>query len=67
VITEAASSHHLKPLLRDGSQFACMLGHPRIDGRLAPDSAVESQQFLSHHRFVFFRDLRLRNTLHVFV
>src|SRR5271154_416505 len=40
-----ALSHRLKPLLRDGSQFTCMLFHPRIDGRISPGSAVESQQF----------------------
>src|SRR5947199_8428863 len=43
-----AFSHHLKPLMRDGSQFACMLFHPRIDGGIALDSAVESQQFRPH-------------------
>src|SRR5216684_7030664 len=45
-----AFSHHLKPLMRDGSQFACMLFHPRIDGGITLDSAVESQQFRSHRR-----------------
>src|ERR1700704_1035435 len=55
-----AFSHHLKPLMRDGSQFTCMLFHPRIDGGIPFDSAVESQQFRSHHRSTFFfRDLRL--------
>ena len=39
-----ALSHHLKPLMRDGSQFPCMLFHPRIDGGIPLDSAVESQQ-----------------------
>ena len=43
-----AFSHHLKPLLRDGSQITGMLFHPRIDGGIALDSAVESQQFRSH-------------------
>src|SRR5437867_5581331 len=43
-----ALSHHLKPVLRDGSQFACMLFHPRIDGGIPLDSAIESQQFRSH-------------------
>jgi hypothetical protein len=38
-----AFSHHLKPLMRDGSQFARMLFHPRIDGGIPLDSAVESQ------------------------
>src|SRR4051812_37751981 len=43
-----AFSHHLKPLMRDGSQFTCMLFHPRIDGGIPLDSAVESQQSRSH-------------------
>src|SRR6266849_5778404 len=56
-----AFSHHLKPLQRDGSQFTGMLFHPRIDGRIPLDSAVESQQFRSHRRSTFcFRDLWLR-------
>jgi len=38
-----ALSHHLKPMMRDGSQFTCMLFHPRVDGGVALDSAVESQ------------------------
>src|SRR5437016_4754643 len=45
-----ARSHHLKPLMRDSSQFSCMLFHPRTDGGIALDSAVESQQFRSHRR-----------------
>src|SRR6266446_7274513 len=48
-----ALSHHLKPLMRDGSQFTCMLFHPRIDGGIPLDSAVESQQFRSHRRSTF--------------
>ena len=43
-----AFSHHRKPLMRDGSQFTGMLFHPRIDGGIPLDSAVESQQFRSH-------------------
>src|SRR5437667_4046509 len=43
-----AFSHHLKPLMRDGSQFICMLFHPRVDGGIPLDGAVESQQFRSH-------------------
>src|SRR5438046_1491166 len=43
-----AFSHHPIPLMRDGSQFTCMLFHPRIDGGIPLDSAVESQQFRSH-------------------
>src|ERR1700694_1141469 len=43
-----AFSHHLKPLMRDGSQFTCMLFHPRINGGIPLDSAVESQQFRSY-------------------
>jgi len=38
-----AFSHHLKPLMRDGSQSTCMLFHPCIDGWIPLDSAVESQ------------------------
>jgi hypothetical protein len=45
-----AFSHHLKPVMRDGSQFTCMLFHPSIDGGIPLDRAVESQQFLSHRR-----------------
>src|SRR6266852_6145616 len=48
-----ALSHHFKPLMRDGSQCTCMLFHPRIDGGIALDSAVESQQFRSHRRSTF--------------
>src|ERR1700682_4937095 len=59
-----AFSHHLKPLMRDGSQFTCMLFHPRIDGGIPLDSAIESQQFRSHHRSTFrFRNLSLHSTL----
>src|SRR5712671_4769762 len=49
-----AFSHHLKPMTRDGSQFTGMLFHPRIDGGIPLDSAVESQQFRSHRRSTFF-------------
>src|ERR1022692_483190 len=45
-----AFSHRLKPLMRDGSQSTCMLFHPRIDGQITLDGAVESQQFRSHRR-----------------
>src|SRR5215831_11073321 len=59
-----AFSHHLKPLMRDTSQSVCMLFHPRIDGGIPLDSAVESQQFRSHRRSTFcFRALRLATTL----
>src|ERR1700730_12871955 len=59
-----ALSHHLKPLMRDGPQFTCMRFHPRIDGGIPLDSAVESQQFSSHRRSAFcFRDLWLHSTL----
>src|SRR5438445_13208566 len=57
-----ALSHHLKPPMRDGSQFTCTLFHPRIDGGSPLDSAVESQQIRSHDRSTFcFRDLWLRS------
>src|SRR5438045_307100 len=59
-----AFSHHLKPPMRYGSQFTGMLFHPGIDGGIPLDSAVESQQFRSHHRSTFrFRDLWLHSTL----
>src|SRR5687767_6376504 len=59
-----ALSHHLKPVMRDGSQFTCMRLHPRIDGGIALDSAVESQQFHSHRRSTFCcRDSWSRSTL----
>src|SRR5439155_2121625 len=45
-----ALSHRLKPVMRDGSQFTSMLFHPRIDGGIPLDSAIESQQFRSHRR-----------------
>jgi hypothetical protein len=48
-----AFSHHLKPLMRDGSQFTSMLFHPRIDGGIAFDSSVEPQQFRTHRRSIF--------------
>ena len=43
-----ALSHHLKPLMRDGSQLTGMLFHPPIDGGIPLDSTIESQQFRSH-------------------
>jgi len=46
-----ALSHRLKPLVRDGSQFTGMLFHPRIDGGIPRDSAVESQQLRRLHGF----------------
>src|ERR1700676_1101184 len=53
-----AFSHYLKPLMRDGSQFTCVLLRPRIDGGIPLDSSDESQQIRSHCRPVFFfRDL----------
>src|SRR5580765_8773519 len=56
----SAFSHHLKPPMRNGPQSTCMLFHPRIDGGIPLDSAVESQQFRAHRRSTFsFRDLRL--------
>src|SRR5215471_20311399 len=51
----SALSHHLKPLTRDGSQFTGMLFHPRMDGGIALDSAVESQQLCSHRRLRYSR------------
>jgi hypothetical protein len=48
-----AFSHHLKPLARDVSQSTCMLFHPRINGGIALDSSVESQQFRFQRRSTF--------------
>src|SRR6202167_4090662 len=47
-----AFSHLLKPPMRDGSQFTCMLFHPRINGGLPLDRAVESQQFRSRRHVI---------------
>ena len=44
----SAFSHLLKPVVRDGSQFTCMLFHPSIDRGITLDRAVESQQVRSH-------------------
>jgi hypothetical protein len=46
----AALSHYLEPATRDGTQFACVLPHPSVDGGIALDRAVESQQFRFHRR-----------------
>jgi hypothetical protein len=48
-----AFSHHLKPAVSDGSQFTGMLLHPRVDGRIALDGAVESQKIPFHRRSTF--------------
>src|SRR6266853_3378 len=58
-----AFSHHLKPLMRDGSQSTCMLFHPRIDGEIPLDSAVESQQFRSHRRSTVFQMHAVKNRI----
>src|SRR5271154_2878460 len=39
-----AFPHDLKPLLRDGSQFASVRFHPGIDGGIPLNSSIESQQ-----------------------
>jgi hypothetical protein len=61
-----AFSHRLKPLMRDTSQFICMLFQPRINGRIPQDGAVESQQFPSHRRSTFcsefYRDIPESNS-----
>lgn len=41
-------SHDLKPLMRNSPQVTPMLFHPRLNGRIPLDSAVESQQFRFH-------------------
>src|SRR5260370_9680098 len=48
-----ALSHHLKPPMRDGSQFTRTLFHPRIDGGIPLNTAVESPQVPSHDRSNF--------------
>src|SRR5277367_533155 len=57
-----ALSHHLKPLMRDGSQCTAMLFHPSIDGGIAFDCTVESQQVRSHRRPIFACGSMLRGT-----
>src|SRR5258705_774997 len=59
-----AFSHYLKPLTRDRSQFTSMHFHPRIDGGIALDSTVESQQFRSHRRPIVAFGSMLRRSLH---
>ncbi len=44
-----ALSHHVKPLMGDGPQFTGMRFHPRIDGGIALESAVESQDIRRLH------------------
>jgi hypothetical protein len=44
-----ALSHHVKPPMRDGSQFTGMLVHPRVDGGFPLDWAIEPQQFPRLH------------------
>jgi hypothetical protein len=49
----ATFSHYLKPTMRDGAQFTCMLFHPLINVGIVLDGPVESQQFRSHRRSGF--------------
>src|SRR6202051_3043022 len=48
----SAFSYHLKPPMRAVSQFTCVLFHPRIDGGIALDTAVQSKQFRSYRHGV---------------
>src|SRR5450755_2369214 len=50
-----AFSHRLEPPMRDVSQWTGTLFrlHPRIDGWIVLDGAVEAQQFRSHRRSTF--------------
>src|SRR5246127_2518221 len=59
-----AFSHHLKPLMRDGSQSTCMLFHPRIDGGIPLDSAVQSKQFRSRGHGVLKATSRFQGATH---
>src|SRR5262245_958906 len=43
-------SHHVEPLMRDGSQFTCAFLHPGIDGGVVLDRTVESQKIRSRRR-----------------
>ena len=52
-----APAHHLEPVMRDGSQFTNMLFHPRVDGGIPLDNAIESQQFRSHRRPIAYSGL----------
>src|SRR5215470_7533160 len=57
-----AFSHCLKPPLCDRSQTTRVLFHPRIDGGIPLDGAVESQEFRSHRcSTLCFSDLYLRS------
>ncbi len=49
----AALAHDLEPLLRDGSQFPGVGFHPGIDGGIALDNSVETQQLGCHRRTIF--------------
>src|ERR1700692_4016579 len=57
-----AFSHHLKPPMRDGSQFTPLLINPLTDCWIAFYSTVESQQFRSHRRSIFAFGSMLRGT-----
>jgi hypothetical protein len=46
-----ARSHHFKPVMGEGSQFAWMVFDPRINSGVAFDRAVESQQCRFHRGF----------------
>src|SRR5215469_9512051 len=49
----SALSHHFKPSMRDCSQFTRTFFHPRIDGGVALDRTVESQEVRSLHHSTF--------------
>jgi hypothetical protein len=48
----AAPPHDFKPLTRNGAQLAFMLFHPRINGGIAFNRSIESQQLRFHHRSI---------------
>ena len=56
----AAVAHDLKPLAREAAQFAAMVVHPRFDGGIALDSAVEAQKVRFHGRSISAFDSILR-------
>jgi hypothetical protein len=44
----SAGAHHLKPALRDCSQFIIMLAHPRFDAKVSVNRTGKSHE-LAHH------------------
>jgi hypothetical protein len=45
----SAFSYYFEPVMRNRAQFTGMRFHPRIDGGIARDTAVQSEEFGSYH------------------